>query len=164
MEKTEKETRGDVADAVLQTEKDVVIGARTYRVAPPTTATLIMVSRLIPQLPAEEPDGDNVLAWVLGNARHYGMIGDILAVLVLGAKRCREGGGKSLRWLKKGRKRHITEQEELAEYILEETSPSEQVALMTELIGRMQVASFFGLTTFLSGLNILKVTKGEVGK
>lgn len=159
----DKTVREHVAEEVLQLDKEIRIGDRTYSVPPPSTATLVMVSGLIPSIPAGAGDEKNVLGWVMTHARDYGIIGDILAVMVLGARKCKAEERKYTGWRGKWQRKRMTEREELARYILEETTPAEQFTLLTAMVGRMQVADFFGLTTFLNGLNIIPETRvGEM--
>ncbi|MCX6222485.1 MAG: hypothetical protein NTZ69_16055 [Bacteroidia bacterium] len=74
------------ADTILEKPKGVTIGAKTYTVAPPTVRTLIEASKLIAQLPAIKLDTGNVLMESMAIAKDCEIMGEILAVLIMGAK------------------------------------------------------------------------------
>lgn len=40
-----------VADTILQKSDEITIGEKTYKIAPPTTATLILASEAVSRLP-----------------------------------------------------------------------------------------------------------------
>ena len=166
-EKIEKK----VANAVLQQAEEVKIGVETYYAAPPTIATLILASEAISRLPSRAFNKENVMGEVLANATECKPIGEVAAILILGAKAADE-------WQKsfeKQRKKFLwglvrlnvrkavyrKAKDVLAEKILHTLSPAELNALLGELMKRMQVADFFGLTTFLIEANMLKQTKVE---
>ncbi len=158
-----------VADEILQEPLQVQIGNRNYSVPTPTTATLIMLSKLIPSIPIDkidETDNQLIVSYVLSNAQDYAFIGEFLAILILGAKRCQEKRySKSSHWWQILRtKEKMNEKDELAQYILSETTPAEQFIILTQLIRRMQVGDFFGLITFLQGMSILAPTQEKVLK
>lgn len=153
-----------VAKEILQMPEEIKIGGRTYEAAPPSIATLILVSEAISQLPRLELDNDNVATGSLRTAKDCRKIGEILAVLLLGAKHIREGqempqGGlhRLFRWLSwRGRKDTV---EELSGRLLEELSPHELQSLLARLLARMELADFFALTTFLQEVNLTRPTK-----
>lgn len=158
-----------VAEAILEKATDTIeIGGTAYQLAPPTTATLIMVSELVAQMPAVNPNPKNVLHETLRTAKDSAVIGRIIATLILGAKRVKEnrtiitGTRRKWSWRKL---RFITatetksELDYVAEAILDETSPATLNKAIGSRLVDMQLADFFGLTTSLSATNILKPTK-----
>lgn len=163
-----------VADTVLQRATDVLtLDGVDYPLAPPTLATLIMVSELTATLPKMNVDEDNLLQEVMRNARHCRTIGKITAVLLLGAKRVleciqvpceREKRSYFPKFLRRiVRKRTngetVAEVDKLAEIVLNELSPATlQGVLMRRLID-MQIADFFALTTSLTTVNHTKRTR-----
>ena len=155
-----------VAEAILQKPKEIKIGEEIYRVAPPTTATLIMASELISQLPEWKLDNEKILSESLCIAKDCRFLGDILAVLILGAKGVR--GTKEVvrkRFLGLVLEKKTVEVDRVAllsEKLLGELSPAELNNIMVELFRMMQIADFFGLTTSLLEINLLRRTR-EVG-
>ena len=59
------------------------------------------------------------------------------------------------------RTREIDRKAELTRELLETQSPRELFNLTARLLKRMQIADFFGLTTFLTEINLLRQTKVE---
>ena len=155
-----------VAETILQKLQEIQIGEETYQVAPPTTATLILASEFISELPAIQLDSKSVLTETLYIAKDCRVLGDILAVLVLGAKNVRttkEIVKKRLFGLVKDSEQIIIDnQAELAEKILYNVSPRELNAILANLLKTMQISDFFGLTTSLIEINLLRQTRGVV--
>jgi hypothetical protein len=150
----------EAAKVILQRPEEVVIGGETYRVSPPSTATLILVSEAVSQLPAVNLDSEDILSESLCIAKDCRAIGDVIAILILGAKELRDAG--------KGVKRRlwglvtVDRKAMLAEKILEELEPRELYELMARLLKSMQLSSFFGLTASLAGVNLLRRTREAV--
>ncbi len=156
-----------VVEAILQKPKEIRIGQDIYQVAPPTTATLIMASELISQLPKWKLDNEKILSESLCIAKDCSFLGDILAVLILGAKGVR-GTKEVIRKHFFGLIKEKTTVETdlvapLSKKLLEELSPAELNEMMAELFRMMQIADFFGLTTSLLEINLLRRTR-EVGE
>ena len=165
-----------VSDAILQKSSEAItIDGVTYPITPATVATVIMVSELAAQLPTVNKETDNILQEVLGTARDCKVLGRIAATLILGAKRVKEGRQKELKetahvrqwsWRKM---RHVTREVEnvrcvpeldyLAEKILDEVTNDTLTKLLGARLGLMQIGSFFELTTFLGGANLLRRTR-----
>ena len=69
-----------VSETILQKDKIIKVLGESYKVAPPSTATLILVSEELanaPDIPKTE-DNTKVLQWVLANARHCRFLGDVV--------------------------------------------------------------------------------------
>ncbi|MEG2281741.1 MAG: hypothetical protein RSB93_00770, partial [Rikenellaceae bacterium] len=81
-----KKIENKVADTILQEPQEVEVGGVKYSVAPPTTATLIRVSELVSEMPHIKMTSKNILYEVLNVAKDCRVIGDIIAVLILGDK------------------------------------------------------------------------------
>lgn len=155
-----------VAETILQKTIEVHVGDMVYEAAPASTATLILVSGLVSQLPIVQLSEDNVMIETLSIAQDCRVLGDILAVLILGAK-----GLKETReviepklfglWSKK-KTVVIDKQAELADILLKELSPRNLNSLLVELLTSMEIADFFGLITSLLEVNLLRQTR-EVG-
>jgi hypothetical protein len=148
-------TESKTAEAILQEPANVNIGNRTYQVPAPTPATLIMVSKLASTLPKMTSVSPS-LADILRTVKDSEAIGEIAATLVLGAKRIKEGRKK---WYHLRRR---SELEELSEYIMTECTNAQLKELITVCMSKMEVGDFFGITTSLSGINLINPTK-EVG-
>ncbi len=133
-------------------------GKKEYKVAPPTTATLIEVSKYISQIPNINIDetGD-VLPEVLATAFDCECFGDVAAILILGKKNL-VTEKKHLFGLIKTEKNN---QKILAAELLEILSPKELSELIVELFKTLQVDFFFGISTFLKEINLLRQTKGK---
>ena len=134
------------AATVLQKPLTLKLGGRQYTVAPPTLATLILVSEAAAQLPPDRPDPDRVLEETLRLARDCRPLGDIAAILILGGRRLRTRLG---RWRAR----------RLARRLLDTCSPRELHAGLAQVFKQMEVGDFFGLTTFLIEINLTRPTK-----
>lgn len=147
-----------VADTILQTPFQVKIGEVEYLVAPPSTATLIRVSELIAKMPFKM-DKANIVNSVLRYARDCRVIGDIVALLILGVKGC--VGKKKIThsycfgWIKKEVEIEVDLMHELSANVLLEFSPRELGNLVADLLMSLQVSDFFGFTASLADINLL---------
>lgn len=171
-----------VARTILQQPEEVAVGDTVYRVAPPSTATLILLSEAAARMPQSKLDPERIVDEVLSVARDCRPIGEFAAILILGAKGLTERR-KVVRTVEKTicapclfglftRPRVVAEtveeqtvvdrKAELARALLEELTPRELHNLVARLLSRMQVADFFGLTTFLAEMNLLRRTREVV--
>lgn len=167
MEKIEKK----VADAILQQPMEVSVGDRVYSVAPPSVATLILASEAASRMPQVRLNPDDIVNETLATARFCRPLGEFVAILILGAKGIRaqreivtENARKwyGCPWRKKTYKVvEVDAKEELAEMLRTELTPKEFYELTAQLLQRMQVGDFFGLTTFLIETNLTRTTKVE---
>lgn len=165
-----------VADAILERASDsITIDGKEYPIAPPSPATLILVSELVATMPIVKKDTENALYEVLSTAKDLSVIGKIAATLILGAKRIKEhrkvavaNTEQAKRWSWRkfrfvySKSESVEELDYLAEKILEEVTPATLLKVVIKRIGNMQIMDFFELTTSLSAANLLKRTK-EVG-
>lgn len=152
----EKTIESKVSEAILQKPEIVKIGDETFEVAPPSTATMILLSEAISKLPQVKLDEDHILAEVLAIAKDCNALGEIGAILILGAKRINEK-----RFCRIWRK-SVSEKERLEKKILQELQPKELNELIAKILKGMQIGDFFGLTTSLLEVNLLR-QKREVG-
>lgn len=141
------------ASEVMQRGQDITIGGKTYSVAPPTVGTLILVSEAVAKIPRLTLNTETVVEDVLREAKNCRAIGDAMAVLILGSKRISANRRFPACLLAKR-----NEQKRLARRILDTASPREIQEALAELVRRMQLGDFFGLTTFLNGINMTKPT------
>lgn len=169
-----------VTDAILQRSSDTLeIAGNIYHIAPPTPATLILISEQIAEMPEVRIDTDNILFEVLNTARDCKALGKIAATLILGAKRIKEHRrikvGKivphrvfkwrKLRWVTECYRKETVEADELeylSELLLDELANQTLREIVTKRLNNMQISDFFGLTTSLSEANLLKRTKEVV--
>jgi hypothetical protein len=169
----EPTTEKKVADAVLQAPVEVVIGTKRYVTAPPSVATLILASEAVSRLPRTVISADKILEGSLNIAKDCAVLGEIVAILILGAKHLTETvkapqiKEKRYLWgLIKFRRTVEVEQTvdrkaALTKELLENLSPHELHALTGQLLRQMEIADFFALTTFLIEVNLLQPTKVE---
>lgn len=157
------------ANTILQQPMEINVGARTYHVAPPSVATLILVSEAVSRLPQEELNEENVMEESLSIAKDCRVLGDLAATLILGAKHINDVEKRQ----EKRRKRHLwglfhtshtievreTAKERLSRELLEELTPRELHNTIAQILLKMQVGDFFGLTTFLTKINLLRPKK-----
>ena len=170
MEKPNIETQ--TAQTILQQPMEVQVGAKTYSVAPPTAATLILASEAVARMPHTKLNPEDLAGECLSVAKDCRAVGDVVAILILGAKSI-NAPVKTATTRRKRRlwgllpDRLITEEVELpnnrlaalSTELLENLSPRELNALVIRLLSRMELGDFFGLTTFLSEINLIRPTK-----
>ena len=157
-----------VASAILEKSIDNIdIEGVTYEIAPPSTATLILISEIVATLPVvKKVPAEEIVTSVL----HYRPIGDIAAVLILGAKNLIEYRTivQEKRYLfglirrKTETTIKVDKKAELAKIILENVSPTTLFNVVVQRLQDMEIGSFFAITTSLSEANILKPTKEVV--
>ena len=160
-----------VAQTILQQPTEVRVGDKTYSVAPPSVATIIMVSQYVALLPAIKMNKDTLIEEILANAKECAALGDIAAVLLLGAKNCNEvverrsvvREPRFFGLFHRNREVVVTEVLDrkaiVAKEILENLSATELYKLVMQILSTLQLADFFGLTTFLCEINLTKPTK-----
>ncbi len=160
-----------VAETILQQPVKVTVAGREYIAAPPTVATMILVSAAVSRLPHLHLDSGRVLEESLAVAKDCQPLGDILATLILGAKHAGDPvempqakGKRRLFGRRKRKAKTVTARERLSRELLEELSPRDLHSLTVQLLMKMQVSDFFGLTTFLTEINMTRPTKVVTGQ
>lgn len=154
---------------MLQQPQEIKMGDKVLTVAPPSVATLILASAAISKLPDEPLNEEKVAEDSLAAAKFCKPLGEIAAILILGAKASEdmvpvvERQRKSLLWglVKLTMKKTVPRKKKdvLADELLNACSPRELNSIISELMSSLQLGDFFGLTTFLIGINILRPTK-----
>lgn len=159
------------AAAILQKPVVLEVNGKRYEAAQPSTATLILVSEAISLLPGFKLDKENIVPETLAVAKDCRVLGDIMAVLILGAKHI--GDKVKVRQIQEKRgflglyRRRVTveversRKEETARELLEDLTPAELASLASQMLNRMEIGDFFAITTFLGGVNLLHPTKVE---
>ena len=135
-----------VADTLLQAPAVVALGGRTFRVAPPSVATLVLLSAVVSRLPRFEGDG-GLPAGATEAARGERML--LLAI-------ARAEGCEAVGYRRRRRWRRATEGERLGRWLLERVPPRELFNAFARLVWGMQVADFFAFTAFLQEANMLR--------
>lgn len=151
----EHNTGKRAADTILQNPVELQIGGKVYNVAPPSTATLIMVSKEIASLPQVQLTKQHIAEDSLYIAKDCEQLGDILAILIIGAKKIKSERKRWWMFWKRDIKKTLSKK------ILEELSPVELAQDIYTLTSTLQLGDFFGLTTFLIEVNLLRQTKVE---
>ena len=160
-----------VARTILQQPEEMTIGDKTYKIAPPSIATLILASEVVSHLPQVRLDEEKVIEETLSIAKDCRELGDLLAILILGAKHIND----KVERRETQRKRHLwglfhtnrtititeTAKESLSRELLESITPRDLNNGVAKIINMMQVGDFFGLTTFLTEINLMRPTKVE---
>ncbi len=158
-----------VAQTILQQPEEIKVGDNSYSIAPPSVATLILASEAISRLPKFTLTPDRAVEGSLAIAKDCRVLGDIVAIFILGAKRVNEM--VEVRHVSRKRRLwglfHTTHtsvtlesrRDLLSRDLLENASPRELHNLLAQVLTRMQVADFFGITTFLTEINLTRPTK-----
>lgn len=169
----EKTIEQKAAETILQTPVEIKVGEKTYLTAPPSTATLILASEAVSRLPHVVLDPKNVVEESLSIAKDCRALGEIVAIFILGAKNLKEKvkvqKTHEERYLWGLLKREVIEEveeardrkTELATELLECLTPAELYNITVTVLQRMNLTDFFGLTTFLIEINLLRQTKVE---
>lgn len=171
-----KTIESKVADAILQKADEITIRGKVYSVAPPSVATLILASEAISQLPQTSLNSEKIVEESLYIAKECRALGEIAAILILGAKGLTEQVKVKkavpklclfglFRWHKRIEVEVMEDRKaRLARELLEDLTPRELNQLVARLLQKMELGDFFGLTTFLFGINLLRETKVETKK
>lgn len=151
-----------VTDTILEKAITVQVGSKTYEVAPPTIATLILASEAVSRIPKFTLDPEKLVQECFCIARHTRFLGEIAAILILGAQRselrvkpAQRGVFSRLRALFSRR----TQKEQLTDEILLNLSPKKLFEVITQVLTTLELSDFFGLTTFLTEINLLHQTR-----
>lgn len=148
------------ASTILQAPVEVVLGGKTYKVAPPSIATLILASEIVSQLPQIKLNPEKVIEESLAVAKDFSLLGDIAAVFILGARKANEKVKRTIiqRILRRPQETALIS---LSRELLHNATPRELHAAIAQILMKMQLGDFFGLTTFLTEINLLRPTKVE---
>lgn len=153
-------TEEQVASSILQQKDQTIeIGGKTYRFGKPSVATIIMVSGLISRLPDVNTDitDAELTEEVLRTAKHSKVLGEIVATLILGAKRVMEIRESKGHWWQ----RRKNEYDRLSRDVLLECDAKELSKLVIENLTNLHLGNFFAITASLAGANATKPTKDE---
>ncbi len=160
-----------LAQAVLQLPIEINVGTEKYTIAPPSVATLILASEAVSRLPHIKLDPNKVVEEALCVAKECRPIGEVVAILILGARHLeetvvrREKKPHRLLWglikweTEQETEVRINKKEELTDKLLDSLTPEQLYLLLAQILTKMQIQDFFGLTTFLTEVNLLRPTK-----
>ena len=81
-----KNIEAQTASTILQKPEEVVVGNTTYKVAPPSTATLILMSEAVAKMPQVNLTAEKVVDESIYIAKDCRIEGEIVAIMILGAK------------------------------------------------------------------------------
>lgn len=149
-----KGIESQAADVVFDRQMTVVAGGRTFVLQRPTMATLIAASEVIAELPDRQLDPEKIVTESMAVATSCEPIGRIAAILLLGARK-----GKSSSALKEALWRARTRR--YGRELLRSLTPDEMKDLIIGILNGAKVGDFFGLTTSLIEVNLLRRTKAE---
>ena len=161
MTKRQQTIESATADAVLERVKAITIGGVEYIVAPPTLATLILISEEVSYLPKLDIREDNILEDSLRVARYYRGLADIAAILILGAQRLEVEETVTKRVFgifPRTRKVKVDMKNRIAEAMLN-VEMQELSNAVGQMLSMLQTEHFFALATFLTNINLTKPTK-----
>lgn len=169
---TEQTIESKVAAAILEKPiATIELEGVKYNIAPPSISTLILVSEIVSTLPqVDNVPNDKIVYSALHHAKDFKQLGDIVAVLILGAKGLtdtvtRKVVKKRFFGLIKSETEEtvtIDRKAELAKIVLDNIRPSVMLNIIVRRLNDLEIGDFFGITTSLSETNLLKPTK-EVG-
>lgn len=170
------------ADTILDNSiGTVTIDGKEYEVKSPTTATLIMVSALISQLPEIDPNTphEDLIPTLMTAAPDCEILGRIAATLILGAKYIKQQPITTVTTYNVERKwswRHFRKVDKMvatqlpmfevdyvADRILENMNAKELHEFINQVLTEAHLADFFVLTTSLRTKSLLTPTR-EVGE
>ena len=147
------------ANTILQQTVELEIAGKIYKAAPPSIATLILASSAISKLPQVNLDSENIASESLYVAKDCAVLGEIIAILILGAKGLTET--KTFFGLKT---KYIDHKSILADKILKELTPKQVSETLNKLLEGMDIAFFFATTNSLIEVNLLRKTKNTETK
>lgn len=140
-----------VADTILQHKVRVKLAGKEYIVAPPTMATLIEMSAHISKLP--KFDDKSTILEMLGNCDKLEPIADVVATMIVGAKRKENARNH---WWELWKPKDLFA--EVRECVKNECTPQEINRTLEILLDTMQLKSFFVISVSLVGLNVTRAT------
>ena len=151
------------AETILQSPFEVKVGEKSYRVAPPCAATLMMVSALIPEMPEMDIEG-NKLYESLSFAKDCDVVYKIVATLIIGAKAIRDERNRKPavgRWFTKPQKSSV---DVLAEELKYECTNTEVYDIVSRILTEgMGVNDFFALSASLREISLIQTLRAADG-
>lgn len=153
------------SEVILQKPLELKIGNNVYKVAKPTLATLIEVSKYVSMLPKSEiTDKENIVPYILSNASKYGRIlAKIASILIVGINKnvkTPESENKSFlsRIFRKKKKDKI---EIMTDEIMNSASCEEISQIISGALSHQRIGFFLSTIISLNGANVSGKTKSE---
>lgn len=143
-----------MSKTILQQPVKVNIGSREYSVPQPSIGTLILASEAISKLPAFNISMKDTRQETLRIARDCNVIGDIVAIFILGAKNIKTDA-KYLFGIRR---------KKLAKKIIDNVSPVQLNEILAEILGSLQTDFFLGTLDFLIKVNMIHPTTTASGQ
>lgn len=147
-----------VANTLLEEKKVIVIEGESYKMSPPSIATLVLSSKYIKQLPKEKLDPKRLIPEMIQISDSILPLGLALSAMILGVKEFDK--------LEKFRPIHLFRKRKKQGYVLAEkinNAPVKQILnSFYSVLESMNLSDFFQLTTFLIELNLTSPTKKVV--
>lgn len=75
-----------VAQTILQQPEEITVGDKVYKAAPPSAATLILASEAVARMPKIQLNTERIVDEVLAIGKDCRPMGEIVAIMILGAK------------------------------------------------------------------------------
>ena len=148
-----KKTIEEQTSALINdTPTTITIDGTRYKVTPPTLAKLANISSEVAQLELTGIEPTDIVGGALREAKHAREIARVISTVIEGPTN-RESIFKRIR--------NVLRRETLADKIYRSVTPAEANEILSEALKTLQLGDFFGLTTFLGGLNITRQTKVE---
>jgi len=148
-----------VVDAVLQRPREVKVGDKIYKVSPPNTTTILLVSERISMMPEFKVDTNNVTIEALRLGKYGFVLGEVTAMLMLGSKNFVSKVKR--RFLGKRKVNNVLP---LANALLDNIAPKELYELFLRLYGTQDIADFLAFITSLQRANLVNPTTTVSGQ
>lgn len=155
------------ADTILQKPIEVSIGDKKYKVAKPTLATLIEVSRYIAKLPNTGTiEKKNIVPFILSNAKDCGLIlANIAAVMIIGAQNIKKVAEKRKKWrflwFYRNETRQVSNVDLLSQEISNNLSCEDLNNIISQTLSHQSIGFFLSSIISLSGASVSEKTKDE---
>lgn len=142
----------DTAKTILQHNFDILLSGKVFSVRPPSMATLIAMSEYIASLPFIDIKSKDALSNALSNASSYEPVVDAIVTVIIGERK--PDTLNSIQRLRYNRRKR-----RLRALVMQDASLAEIEHAIITIINSMELENFFGVITFLAGLNLTKATK-----
>lgn len=140
------------ADIVFNRPVELVVKGRTFTFPRPTMATLIAASEVIAELPARKMNMKKMTTESMAIAPYTKPVGRVAAILLLGVSNSKSAFKKAA-WRRKVRR--------YGDELMRTLTPEEMQDLIFKVLEEAKVGHFFGLTTSLLEVNLLRRTVAE---
>ena len=160
-----KKAEVETAATILQQPIPFSLGEKIFQVPRPTPATLALVSAEISQLnlvseQVSIEETDKIPAMVITDGAKMDKVCRIVAIVILGAKAIRDHKPSERKWWEFWKpKAQVTPLESLTEELMHDAEARRMEKLLSDAFSHLDLGFFFGITTFLSGLNLTRQTK-----